>query len=1001
MLILSKLRDNLRVNKGGVVFIPYDILKSYIDPTLTKIPFDFNDAENQIELNPGIDQKYIDKYEKNFARQNRKFLHFEVITRKIKKPEKQVKNIIASLSEKLASLEDTYELKEILQNIEDAYTLEQYFCFYFTKSNMLKKFVNLNFDIELIESIDGSLPKRIVFKFKSIDNITPRTLNAKIHQGTLLIHKKGPPKTVKHFMEKDYVIIKLFSLMENHSANFKDLYDILITCNEEIVNQIFQSKDFINPNVFSGVYTNKSQNFYISKLKFKKFLKSLGKKFLYINNVLTNEVYEVPFDEETYDQFLSKFDYYDEDYLKILKEKANKGISKYYSHFKDFLDIKDNNISYDSNLYTQLKENLENLNFSNITKREIFNVNVKVHFMDNLDIIITRDKDLKIDYSSKPILEGLENNVEKGRDLFLKEYNRLIKNREVFKIDDNFYKNMYYTLKSLKYNSALNFTPEFVKDCFYYFGILKNNVDLINSYFVIRNNTILDTIAIVLGIQNSFRKYFPKENATAYFNLFFTSKFANFPEINSITMFKIKKYCQDMIFIFEATQDLKLLQRELKDKFRTNIEFKSVVKSVEESIDKKIKMQEDFGQILEVIKKEVRVKKSSPKNVNEIKEILEQKLKGEFSEDQYIESVKSIETLLKSKMKPMIGYDVILTHLDSCFKKKITSNKQVDEIIEYINSNLKAEFEDKKKFDSIVKGIRKTYDSKFEDRKKYSNILNQLERRFKSLKTEEDIHKIQLYIDQNLEKVFESSQERQSIFRQIDREFLNKAENPKELEDIIKLSAELVKIFINDTGWHSIIVASIFTAFILALNKDKEITIKSICKILDVLSPSVSLHIKKLLSNYLENERTAKFDNLKITDEGTRQDLRLLLVKQLLESNIYMIFNVEDSKRFNNLIERFRLRIDFFTRHEQFIDSIKKVSKLLINKYIKEFIHKIKNIENEKKKGILVNDLEKHLNFFKNYELFNGALISLKEDIEGLEFLTPESKKIVLHKFKS
>lgn len=160
-----------------------------------------------------------------------------------------------------------------------------------------------------------------------------------------------------------------------------------------------------------------------------------------------------------------------------------------------------------------------------------------------------------------------------------------------------------------------------------------------------------------------------------------------------------------------------------------------------------------------------------------------------------------------------------------------------------------------------------------------------------------------MYIEKDLKDIFESNQERKNILHQIDKAFLNKIENPKELEDIIKLSAQLVKLFITDTVWHNILTASIFTGFILALNKDKEIAIASICKTLKVLPTSASLHIKKLLAKYLENKRTTKFDSLKITDEERRQSIRLLLVKQLLESNVYMIFKTKNIKRRNSLIQ--------------------------------------------------------------------------------------------------
>ncbi len=990
------LKTNIHVNERGKAFVPYEILKDYINSSLKKIPFEFNDAQNKIQIHAGMNEKYIERYESNTTIKNRKFLYFKITESRIKDQNKS-RAFFETIKNKLETPESPTKLEEIIKNIKDLYEKRKIFCFYFNRSNYLKKFVNEVFDIELIEPIDGSLPKKVVFNFKNIDDITPRSINTSIHQGTLLIHKDGPPKVVKHFMDKDYVVMKLFSLMENHSDNFKDVYDILITCNEEIVNQIFQSKDFINPNVFSGVYTNKSQNFYISKLKFKNFLKSSGKKFLYINNALTNDIIEIPFDDKIYEQFLIKSKFYDKNDLQVLKEKANKGISEYYSHFKGFLDtIKDNNISLENTLYTQLKRNLKNLDFSNITKREVFDVDIIVHFLNNMDILITRDKNLEIKYSSNLILEGLENSVKKGRDSFLKKYIMLLKNRELFKIDDHFYKNIFFILKELKYNSMVNFRPEFVRDCFYYFGILKNNTQLIKSDFRIKDNIILDTIAVVLGIQNSFRKHFPRENATAYFNLFFTSKFANFAEIKSSTIHKIKKYCQDMIFIFESAQDLKLLRKELKDKFQTNIEFKSIVNNIETLMNKKLNAQKNFGPILGVLKEGIKTKKDSTKNASKIKEILEQKLKGEFSEEQYVESVKSIEMLIKAEMKPIIDYDSILKHLDVSFKKQVTTNNHVNNIIEYINSNLKDEFEDKEKFNSIVNEIREIYDIDFKERKKYSNILSRLKKNLESLDTQKDFHAIQSYIEKKLEDIFDSSKERLSILRQIDSAFFDKTEKPKELEDIIILSSELIIIFINDTVWHNILTASVFTGFLLALNKDKEVSIGSICKILDVLPTSVSLHIKKLLSNYLKNKRTGKFNSLKITDEVTRQNLRLLIVKKLLEPNVYMIFNTKDIKRCIKLIEGFKLRISFFNRYEQFTDSIEEVSKFLTIKYIREFIQEIKTIKDIKERKKKLSDLTFRLKFFKNYELFNDALISLKEDIEGLEFLTPESKEIVL-----
>lgn len=1001
------LKSNLRVDGKGISLVGLDILKSYIDTSLVKIPFKFNDAENALEIDIGIDQEYIVEYEKNTIRQQRRFLHFNILDKKIRRDEEKFRQALELFKEKLASIEDLSKVQEEFKDIKDSYDTESTFCFNFKKSSFLNKFINKNYDLELLELNNKGSAKKIIFNFKSIKDITPRIVNTTINQGTLLIQKIGPPKVVKHFIDKNYVIIKLHYFMDNHSKELKNVYDILITCNEKIVSQIFQSKRYNNPNVFFGKYTKErginAQNFYISKIKFGEFLKSFGQKFLYIKDLLSNEVVEIPFKEKKFDNFLLKSKRYDIETLNRIKEKANKGFSEYYTFYKEFLeDIKKitNEKDFD-NEYKDFKpifDNFEKLDFSSINKREIFDVEVKIHFLDNLEILITRDNELKVDYSLDILQEGLNINFQRAKEKFQKEYEDHLSKKDLYKISEEYYKTLYLFLHELKFKSMLNLHTDFIRDCLYYFAILKKNIDLIKQRFSLGNKSLLETVSIVLSVLNAFYNHFPKESSLSLFDKFFNSKFTKFSEKNPVSLVKLKIYCRDMIYLFEAAKDLKILKREFKDKFQSHFEFGQIIKHIEKKLCLKLNLntEELFNQILGEIKEGIKYKQETEKNFEEITAFIETQLKEEFtSEIEFKKTTESIEQLLMSKLVPKIDFDNILKQINSFFKKKLTKKGQVNEIIEYIEKNLKNEFENKRKFNAILKKIRNTYENKIDNDEKYSNILNQLENIFKNLNTKEDIHKIQLFIEENLDDIFGSNQESKKILNQIDKAFLNKLEPSKELEDIIQLSFAIVKLLITDTAWFSILSGSVFGLFILALNMEKLIPLGSICDVLDILSTSLSLQVKKVIETEKVKRGRRIFDNLKITDEETRQKIRNRLVELLLGSQAFQIFKSKKDERIRRLSEEFKMRIDFFTRHEQFADSLETVSKKLIDRFIKDFILKIKHITKREDKDSKVSELTTRLTFFNIFSNFRKNLISLKSEIKEIYNETPEIYKSI------
>ncbi len=168
--------------------------------------------------------------------------------------------------------------------------------------------------------------------------------------------------------------------MEQHSEGFNDIYDILITFNEDIINRIYRSKDYDNPNVFFGRYTIdgnvNTQNFYLSKLIFNKFFKSKGNLKLYIKEKKSKNRISLEFDDTLYDQFLIDFKHYSIKQLEEKKEKSWRGVSIYYFYVYYFLkSIKTEEFNCEKNYRQDLNnllDKIEEYDFSDITKREIY-----------------------------------------------------------------------------------------------------------------------------------------------------------------------------------------------------------------------------------------------------------------------------------------------------------------------------------------------------------------------------------------------------------------------------------------------------------------------------------------------------------------------------------------------------------------------------------------------------------------------------------------------------
>ena len=161
--------------------------------------------------------------------------------------------------------------------------------------------------------------------------------------------------------------------------------------------------------------------------------------------------------------------------------------------------------------------------------------------------------------------------------------------------------------------------------------------------------------------------------------------------------------------------------------------------------------------------------------------------------------------------------------------------------------------------------------------------------------------------------------------------------------------------------------ASVFGLFILAIDKDKEITLGSICKLLHIQQTSLNLHVKKLVEDYTDKKGKQRFKNLKITDQKTREKIRHRLVELLLISQVHLIFKSQEDKtkqtNLKNLTNEFKFRLNFFEQYKQFNKAIIHVSDVLTNRFIKDY---------SQSRDFIQGNLTYRIEFFKNY--FNESL---------------------------
>lgn len=325
--------------------------------------------------------------------------------------------------------------------------------------------------------------------------------------------------------------------------------------------------------------------------------------------------------------------------------------------------------------------------------------------------------------------------------------------------------------------------------------------------------------------------------------------------------------------MFLAAQSLKLIKNAFKDKFQAIDEFNRIIRKIEALIEPKIDVQNIFDKIL--LELENGIKKDAGINFNEITNLLQEQLKEEFSsQNDFENATNTIENILKSKFTPTFDYDNTLKEINLYFKQNLTSEKDIQNIVQYIEKNLKKDFEDKKKFNNILNNIRNTYELKIENKIKYSRILEHVNKGFTNLTSETDIHKIKTYIDKNLEDVFDTSSQRQSIVRQIDKAFKDRMKNPQELEDITKLCFAVIRVLLVDTATYNILTASVFGLFILAIDKDKDIPLESICSLLKTQPSSLSLHVKKIIEDHTDKKGKQRFEDLKIKKQTLTKKLK-------------------------------------------------------------------------------------------------------------------------------
>ncbi len=561
----TEIIKDMLVEDNGIVDIPYEKFKGFFDPTMEQVPYKFNIGEDKFAIELGYNKAKLEKYKQDTPVRHRQLINF-----------------------RLLEIEKAEELK--------ASRKEKIIRFDFKSSKHLEKFLGKIFYItHLEEQSETKVRNQIIFKFKDIEYQTEHLVTIK--NGVFTIQKIAPPNLLDFILKReDYAIMKIYSLMSKHSKKLRESYDLLISFRPNILNYL-QIEEKIDKRKYTKTDKDNYLNFYISRKKFEEFLKPTPIVRFIIEDRKSNQKFSFELDESIYNRFLKEVMKLPKKEIKILQKNASKGTSAYYDYVKDFLEylktdkIDVNEFPEESDYLEELRISLDNagfiLNFKNLndgekyakTKRTSYVIISKIIFLDNNDILITRDLKLKIRNNIDLIVEDTEKTFKKGKELYEEEFADKLDKGLLVSITPEESSLISNILKELRLRSQENLSPSFIRESFYYISIIKTSKEIYDDKYKFNSEKINELIAIYFGIYTSFAKNFPKNPFVSSDNIFFFMRdLLEIPSLNKAILENVISFTRDLIFLYECAQDLKYYKEMFSDKFEDPEELNNIIR---------------------------------------------------------------------------------------------------------------------------------------------------------------------------------------------------------------------------------------------------------------------------------------------------------------------------------------------------------------------------------------------------------------------------------------
>ncbi len=397
-----------------------------------------------------------------------------------------------------------------------------------------------------------------------------------LKNGLLFLLEILPRESIK----KEYGILKLYSLMPNHSDNAVNIYDLYLTPDRDILKEL--RREYIKKVSESNISSKKRLFMSISRKLYGEFYASAEKTVIILKFKNMTRLSFI-LNEDLYRKFLRENLGLSKKDIENIKKIAVSGRDRYFRYIEDFLQfIKKINESdaekfekYDKYI-VYLKSITENLDFPldyvSLYKRTYPIMPVKVKIFDNGGFIISRDQELKIPYNFNFINDEIIKQYEKGRELFFEDY----RTRGLKLLNASETEKFRKLLCKLRLRSQENINSYIIKEMLYYCSIIKTNYPLFKKKFNFKDNEIYPMIAINLGMFTAFSRHFPANPLVSTERDVFISDFLKKTDMDDTTPDNLIKFTGDIIFLFECAEDLKYLSSVFKNKF----EFKGEIEAI-------------------------------------------------------------------------------------------------------------------------------------------------------------------------------------------------------------------------------------------------------------------------------------------------------------------------------------------------------------------------------------------------------------------------------------